>query len=155
MTQAYIIKTCCCSVAKSCLTLCDPMDCRMPGFTISVSQNLLKLRSIELVMLSNYLILCHPLLLLASVLPSFRVFSSDHLFASGGLSIRASASASVLPMNVHGWFPLGWLVWSPCCPRESSSPASQFKSINSSGLSFLYDPTLTSIHDYWKNHSFD
>ena len=49
------------------------------------------------------------------------------------------------------------LVWSPCCPRDSqeSSPTSQFKSVNSSALCFLYGPTLTSIHDCWKNHSFD
>ena len=50
-----------------------------------------------------------------------------------------------------------WLVWSPCCPRDSqgSSPAPQFKSINSLTLNFLYDPTLTSVRDYWKNHNFD
>ena len=62
---------------KSPLTLCDPMDCRMPGFAISVSQNLLKLMSTDLVMLSNHLILCHPLLLLSSVFPSIRVFSNE------------------------------------------------------------------------------
>ena len=58
---------------------------------------------------------------------------------------------------IQDWFPLGLMVWSPCCPRDSqeSSPASQFKSINSSAFSFLYGPTLTSIRDYWKNHSFD
>ena len=50
-----------------------------------------------------------------------------------------------------------WLVWSPCCPGDSqeSSPTPQFKSISSSVLSLLYGPTLISIHDYWKNHSFD
>ena len=55
-------------------------------------------------------------------------------------------------MNIQGWFPLGWLVWSPCSPRDSkeSFPALQFRSINSSVLNFLYGPTLTSIHDYWK-----
>ena len=53
-------------------------------------------------------------------------------------------------------FPVSWLVWSPCSPRDSqeSSPAPQFKSISSSALSLLYGPTLTSVHDYWKNHSF-
>ena len=66
-----------------------------------------------------------------------------------------SASASVFPMNIQGWLPLG-LVWS-CSPRDSqkSFPAPQFKSINSSALSLLYSSLLTSIHDYWKNHSFD
>ena len=55
------------------------------------------------------------------------------------------------------WFDFPWLVWSPWCPRDSqeSSPAPQFKGINSLALSLLYGPTLTSIPDYWKNHSFD
>ena len=55
------------------------------------------------------------------------------------------------------WLPADWLVWSPCSPRDSpaSSPTPQFKSINSSALSLLYGPVLTSIHDCWKNHSFD
>ena len=72
-----------------------------------ISQYLLKLTSIESVMPSNHLNLCHPLLLLPSILPSIRVFPVSQLFASGGQSIGASASASVLPMNVQGWFPLG------------------------------------------------
>ena len=82
----------------------------------------------------------------------------NQFFASGGQSNGVSASASVLPMNIQAWFPLGWTGWiSLQSPRDSqeSSPTSQFKSINSLALSFLYDPTLTSIHDYWKNHSFD
>ena len=85
-------------------------------------------------------------------------FPMNWLFKSGGQSIGASASASVLPMNIQGGFPLRyWLVWSPCCPGDSpeSSPAPQFESINSSVLSFLYGPVLRSIHDYWKSHSFD
>ena len=87
--------------------------------------------------------------------PAAGSFPMSKLLVSGAPSF--TASASVLPMNISGWFPLGWLVWSPCCPRDSneSSPALQFKSINSSTLSFLYGPTLTSLHDYWKNHSFD
>ena len=65
--------------------------------------------SIESVMLSDHLILCRPLLLLPSIFPSIGVFSSEkHLTTSGGQSIGASASASVLPMNIQGWFPLGW-----------------------------------------------
>ena len=81
----------------------------------------------------------------------------SQLFASGCQSIVASTSASVLPMHIQGWFPLGLTGWSPCRPRDSqeSSPTPQFKSINSFVLSFLYSPTLTSIHDYWKSHSFD
>ena len=89
--------------------------------------------------------------------PASGSFSMSQFFASDGQSIGVSASASVLPMNTQDWFPYDWLVGSPCSPRDSqeSSPTPQFKSINSSGLSFLYSPTLTSIHDYWKNHSFD
>jgi len=86
------------------------------------------------------------------------LFLVGQLFASGGQSIRVSVSASVLPVNIQGWFPLELTgVWSPCCPRDSqeSSPTPQFKSINSSALSLLYGPTLTSLHDYWKNQSFD
>ena len=80
----------------------------------------------------------------------------SQFFASGGQSIGVSASASVLPINIQDWFPLDWLVWSTCCPRDSQeySPAPQFKSIRFSVLSLLYSPTLTSICDYWKNHQF-
>ena len=81
-------------------------------------------------------------------------FPMSQFFTSGGQSIEASAW--VLPMNIQGWFPLG-LTISSCCPRDSQqpSPAPQFESISSLGLSLLYGPTLTSIQDYWKNHSFD
>ena len=127
------------------------------SLSITNSGSLPKLMSIELVMPSNHLILCRPLLLLPSIFPSIRVFSMSQFFLSGGQSIGVSASASVLSMNIQDWFPLGWLVWSPCSLRDSqeSSPTPQFKSINSSMLSFLYSPTLTSIHDYWENHSLD
>ena len=89
-------------------------------------------------------------------LPASGSFQMSQLFASGGQSIGVSASKSVLPMNTRDWSPSDRLVGSPCGPRDSrafSTP--QFKSINSSVLSFLYSPTLTSIHDYWKNHSLD
>ena len=78
----------------------------------------------------------------------------SQLFTSGGQSIRAPASASVLPMNNQDWFPLGLtgLISMKSKNSQESSPTPQFKSINSSALSFLYSPTLTSIHDYWKNH---
>ena len=82
-------------------------------------------------------------------------FPMSRLLSSSGQSI--GASVSVLPMNMQGWFPLGWLVWSPCCPRASqeSSQVPQFKRINSLVLRLLYGPNLSSVHDYWKNHSFD
>ena len=88
----------------------------------------------------------------SSCLQSFPVsgsFLTSQFFPSGGQSI--GVSASVLPMNIQGCFPL-WLIG---LISLQSSPTSQFKSINSSALSFVYGPTLTSIHDYWKNHSFD
>ena len=81
----------------------------------------------------------------------------SQFFTSGSQSIRVSASASVLPMNIQDWFPLWCTGWIPLQSKRLSrvSPASQLKTNNSSALSFLYCPTLTSICDYWKNHSFD
>ena len=90
--------------------------------------------------------------------PASGSFQMSQFFASGGQSIGVSASASVLPMNIQDWFPLGWTGWDLFAVQgtlKESSPTPQFKSINSSVLSFLYSPALTSIHDYWKNHSFD
>ena len=80
-------------------------------------------------------------------LPESGSFPMSQLFTWGDQSIGVSALASVLPKNTQDW--------SPCSPRDSqeSSPTPQFKSIISSALSFLYSPTLTSIHDYWKNCS--
>ena len=108
---------------------------------------------------------CHPTIS-SSVVPfsshlqSFSAsgsFPKSQLFASSGQSIGTSASTSVLPMNTQDRSPLGGTGWISLQSKDSqkSSPAPQFKSINSSALSFLYSPTLTSIHDYWKNHSFD
>ena len=121
------------------------------SLSITNSQSLLELMSIELVMPSNHLILCHPLLLPPSIFPTIRVFSNESV-----LHIRWpkywTFSFSIRPSNEYSG-----LVGSPCSPRDSqeSSPTLQFKSINSSALSFLYSPTLTFIHVYWKNHSFD
>ena len=90
------------SVTQSCLTLCNPMDCRTPGLpTITNPQSLLKLMSIKLMKPSNHLILCCPLLLSSSIFPSIRVFSNESVLSSGGQSIGVSASASVLPMNIQ------------------------------------------------------
>ena len=121
--------------------------------SFTISQSVLKLMSIESVMLSRHLIFCCPLLLLPSILPSIKVFSNE----SGGQSTGVAASVSVLSMNIQSWFPLGLSGLSPCCARDSqeSSPAPQFESIISSALSLLYGSTLTSIHDYWKNRNFD
>ena len=81
------------------------------SLSITYSQSLLKLISIESVMPSNHLILCCPLLLLPSVFPSIRVFPKSQFFTSGGQSIGASASTSVLPMNTQNQLPLGWTGW--------------------------------------------
>ena len=84
-------------------------------------------------------------------------FTKTQFFTSSGQSIEASALASVVQWIFRVGFLWNWLVWSPCNSRDSqeSSPAPQFKSINSFVLNFLYGPTLTSIHDYWKSHRFD
>ena len=138
--------------------LCNPMDCSTPGFlSITNSQSLFKLMSIVLVMPSNHLILCCPLFLPPSIFPSIRVFSNESV-----LCIRWptywSFSFNMSPSNEYsGLISLGLTGWSPCSLRDSqeSSPTPQFKSINSSALSFLSSPTLTSIHDHWKNRSLD
>ena len=127
------------------------------SLSITNSWSLLKLMSINLVILSNSLILCYPLLL-PSIFPSIRVFSNE-----SALRIRWPKYWKFqLQHQSFQWifrtdFLQDGLVGSPCSPRDSqeSSPTPQFKSINSLTLSFLYGPTLTSINDNWKNHSFD
>ena len=106
---------------------------------------------------------CHPAISSSVVpfsscphsLPASKSFPMSHLFAWGGQSIGVSASTSVLSMNIQDWSPLGWTGWIFLQSSPESSPTSQFKSINSSVLSFLHSPTLTSIHENWKNHSLD
>ena len=78
--------------------------------SFTIPQSLLKLMSIESMMPPNHLILCCPLLL-PSIFPNIRVFSMSRLFESGGQTTGASASASVLPVNIQGRFPLGWTGW--------------------------------------------
>ena len=89
--------------------------------------------------------------------PASESFPMSQLFTWGGQSTGVSALASFLPKKSQDWSSSEWTVGSPCSPRDSqeSSPTPQFKSINSSALSFLHSPTLTSIHDHWKNHSLD
>ena len=127
------------------------------SLSITNSRSSLRLMSIESMMPSNHLILCRPLLLSPSMFPSITVFSNESALHRRWPSIGVSASTSVLPMNIKDWFPLGWTGWISLQSRDSqeSSPTPQFKSINSSALSFLYSPTLTSIRDYWKNHNLD
>ena len=124
--------------------------------SFTISRSLLKLMSIEMVMPSTRLVLCRPLLIQPSIFPSIRVFSNEST-----LHMRWpkywSFSISSFQRNPRADLLQNGLVGSPCSPRDSqeSSPTPQFKSIKSLALSFLYSPTLTSIHDHWKNHSFD
>ena len=134
------------SVTQLYLILCDPMDCSMPGFlSITNSRSLLKLMSIDW--------WCHPTIS-SSVIPFSSCLQS---FPASGSFPWVSSSHQVaivveLQLQSFQWifrtdFLEDWLVGSPCSPRDSqeSYPVPQFKSINSSVLSFLYGPTLTSI----------
>ena len=149
-----VILLCCCLVAKSCLTFCNPKDCSMPGFP--VLYHLLYLAHTHVHWVRDAFQTSHPLLLTSLVFPIMSLFqwvSSSHQVAK------------VLELQLQHWsfqwifrvdFLYNWLVWSSCCPTDSqeSSPAAQFKSIDSLALSLLSGPTLTSIHDYWKNYRF-
>ena len=117
---------------------------------------LLKLTSIESVMPSNHLILCHPLLLLSLILPSIRVFSKESVlhirwpkYWNFSFNISSSNEYSGLISFGIDWFDLA------VQRTLEFSPAPQSEHISSSALRLLYSPTLTSIHDYWKNHSFN
>ena len=118
------------------------------SLSITNSWNSPKLMSIELVMPSNHLILCCPLLLLPLILPSIRVFPMSQLFTSGDQSIGVSASTSVLPMNTQDWSPLGWTGWISLQSKGLSRVFSNtiVQKHQFSVLSFLYSPTLTSIY---------
>ena len=145
-------------VTQLCLTPCNPVDCSTPG--LPVPHQLLELPQTHIHRVGDAIQPSHPpspLLLPPSIFPSIRVFSNESV-----LCIRWpeywSFSFSISPSNEY-WGPISFrmgLVGYPCSPRDSqeSSPTPQFKSINSSALSFLYSPTL--IHTWLlKNHSFD
>ena len=140
--------------------LCDPIDCSMPSFF--VHHQLAELTQTHVHWVGDTIQLSH---LLSSPSPPVFNLSQHHnewwvgfpaswFFASGGQSTGVLASTSVLPMIIQDWFPLGWASWISLQLRDSqeSSPTPQF---NSSVLSLLYSPTLTSIHDHRKNHSLD
>ena len=130
---------------------------RQASLSITNSRSLPRLMSIESVMPSNHLILCRPLLLLPSIFPSIRVFSNELAFRIRWPKYW-SFSFNIGPSNEHPGlisFRMDWLDLLAVQGTPESSPTPQFKSINSSALSFLYSPTLTSIHDHWKNHSLD
>ena len=129
----------------------------MTGFlSFTISLSLLKLMSIESVMPSNHLILCHPLLFLPSIFSSIRVFSNElaiHIrwpkYWSFSFSISPSNEYSGLISFGMDWFGL------LAVQRTLNFSIPQFKSINSMALSLLYAQTHSSIHVYWKNHCFD
>ena len=130
---------------------------RQASLSFTISLNLLKLMSIESVMSSKHLILVVPFSSCLQSFPASEYFPMSQFFTSDGQSIGASASASVLPINIQGWFPLGLTglisLLSKGLSRNFSSTTvqrHQFFSIQS-----FYCPALTSIHDYMKNYSFD
>ena len=131
---------CCCSVSQSYWTLCNPMDCSITSFPVPSPTPGVYSNSCPL---SWW---CHPTMSSSVVpfssclqsYPALGSFEMSHIFASGGQSIGVSALASVLPMNIQYWSPLGWTGGSPWSPRDSQeSSTPQFKSINSSALSFF------------------
>ena len=121
------------------------------SLSFTISWSLLKLMFIESMMRSNHLILCRPLLLLPSIFPSIRVFSNELALCI------IEASASVLPMNVQDWFPLGLagLNFSLSKLLLRVFPSTTVWKNQFFATRPFYGPTLTFLHDYWKNHSFD
>ena len=124
------------------------------SLSITNSWSSLRLTSIDSVMPSSHLILCRPLLLLPPIPPSIRVLSTEST-----LHMRWpkdwSFSFSIIPSKEIPGLISFRMDWLDLLDSQESSPTPQFKSINSLVLSFFHSPTLTSIHDYWKNHSLD
>ena len=147
---------CCCSVTQSCLTLSGPMDWSKPGFP--VLHYLLEFAQIHVHW-------CHPTISSSVALfspcpqsfPASVSFPMSQFFASAGQSIGASASVSVLPMNIQGWFLLGLTGLISLLSKGLSIVffSTTVRKHQILALSHLYGPALTSIHDYWRNHSVD
>ena len=156
--NTYTWTHCCgCSVTKSCPTLCNPMDCSTRGFP--VLHCLLEFAQTQVHWIGDAIQPSHPLSPSSPVLNLsqrqrlFQWISSSHQVAKlSELQLQHQSFQWIFRTD----FLSDWLVWS-CRPRDSqeSFPTPQFKSINSSALSFLHSPTLTSIYDHWKNHSLD
>ena len=147
------------SVAQSCPTLCNPMNRSMPG--LPVPHQLPEFTQTHIHRVSNAIQPSHPLSSPSPPAP----YPSQHQSLFQWVNSLHEV-AKVLEFHLqHHWFQRNpradllqnGLVGSPCSPRDSqeSSPTPQFKSINSSVFSLLHSPTLTSIHDHWKNHSLD
>ena len=154
-----IVRTCCSSLCH--VLLCNPIDCSVPGFSV---HSLPEFSQTHVHWISDAIQPSHPLL--SPSPPAFNISQHQGLFQWVSSSIRWpkywTFSFTISPSNEHPGlisFSIGLvgLVGSLCSPRDSqeSSPTPQFKSINSLVLSLLHSPTLTSIHDHWKNHSLD
>ena len=162
MKMAFKSKSSCprsCSVAQLCPVICDHQTTARQAFLpFTISQSLLKLMSIESVILSNHLILCSPLLLLPSIFPSIKVFSNESI-----LHIRWpnywNFSFSISPSNEYSglsFFRIDW--FDLLAVQRTLKSLFQHHSSKASilrGSAFFLGPILTSTHDYWKNHSFD
>ena len=146
------------SVIQSCPTLVTPwIAAHQASLSITISQSSLRLTSIESVMPSRISSTVVPFSSCPQFLPESEFFPTSQLFSWGGQSTGVSALASFLPKKSQGWSPSEWTAWislqSKGLSRVFSNPTVQ--NINSSALSLLPSPTLTSIHDHWKNHSLD
>ena len=147
------------SVTLSYLTLCDPMDCSTPG--LPVHYQLLEFSQTQVHQVGDAIQPSHPLS--SPSPPAFNLSQHQGLFQWVSSSHQvAKVLEFQLQHQFFQWTPRTDLLWdglvgSPCSPRDSqeSSPTPQLNRINSSALSFLYSPTLTSIHDHWKNHILD
>ena len=130
---------------------------RQASLSITNSQCLLKLLFIESVLPSKHLILCQPLLIPPSIFPASGSFQMSQFLSSGGQSIGISASASVFPMNIQDWFPLGWTGWisllSKGLSRVFSNTTVQRHQFFSAQLSL--QSNSHTVYDHWKNHSLD
>ena len=147
------------SITQSCLILCDPMDCSTPG--LPVHHQLPEFAQTHVHQVSDAMQPSHPLS--STSPPAFSLSQHQGLFKWVNSSHQVAKILEFhLQYHSFQWifrtdFLWNWLVWSPCCSRDSqeSSPIPQFKSTYCLAFSLLYSPTLTSIHDHWKNHSFD
>ena len=145
------------SVAQSCPTLCNPKNHSTPG--LPIHHQLPEFTQTHVHRVRDAIQRSYPLSFPSPL--TFNLSLHQGLF-KWVISLHQVAKAfqlqaSVLPMNIQDWFPLGWTVWISLKSKglSRSSPTPQFKTINGLVLSFLYSPTLISIHDHWKNHSFD
>ena len=150
-----VVVICC----KLCLTFCHLMDlaCQAP-LSSTISWSLLKSMPIVTVMLSNHLFFCCPLLFSPSIFPSIRVFSNELTFHIRCSKCWSFSSGTVLPMNIQSWFPYGLTSLISLLSKGISRVCSNttiWKGQLFGAQPSLWPNSLTSIHDYLKNHSFD